>query len=84
MPLSFLLTIALILQIYFKNIYADIKTSSLAAGETQSLFKVKPDIPKKLVCEYLYSQGYFNTLAEVDDDFKTSYPIRSTVLNKEL
>lgn len=48
-------------QMYYKNIFEDIAMSDY--GPVSSLFERKPDTMLRLVQDYLYSQGYFNTLA---------------------
>ena len=54
---------------YFKNIFEDIVTSDY--GQASSLLEKKPQIVLKLAKDYLYSQGYFETLAAINPGFKS-------------
>ena len=54
---------------YYKNIFDDIVTSDF--GHVSSLFDREPETVLTLAKDYLYSQGYFNTLACLHEGFKT-------------
>lgn len=56
-------------QMYYKNIFEDIVSSDF--GEVSSIFEKDPQTVLTLAKDYLYSQGYFNTLACIHDGFKT-------------
>lgn len=54
---------------YYKNIFEDIVESDF--GQVSTIFEREPKTVLQMAWDYLYSQGYFNTLASIHDGFKT-------------
>lgn len=50
---------------YYKNIFEDIVKSDF--GQVSDIFERQPQTVLAIVKDYLYSQGYFNTLASLQE-----------------
>lgn len=57
------------IKMYYKNIFEDIVESDF--GQVSTIFEREPKTVLQMAWDYLYSQGYFNTLASIHDGFKT-------------